>query len=100
MKKQMARCLGYNPSLIFDLISARDDHISIQQLRGYLQDRVACNERELYELFERLDWSRSGRISRDDFIREMTPFGEPSPSHNNSGTVTAEIEGHFLSLMT
>ena len=85
----MSRCLGYNPYLLFELLSARESQISIIQLRAYLADRVACNERELYELFEKIDWSRGGQISRDDFIREITPFGEPCPTDARSGTVTA-----------
>lgn len=42
--------------------------ITIPQLRDYLITRIACNERELYDIFERFDWSRQGSISLDDFI--------------------------------
>lgn len=87
----MSQCLGFNPYHLFDLISARSDQISPDQLRAYLNNRVAYNERELYELFEKFDWSRQGFISREDFVREITPLGKPLPASSSSGTVSAEV---------
>jgi Ca2+-binding EF-hand superfamily protein len=69
-------------------------------MRAYLEDNVACNERELYEVFERFDWTRQGAISRSDFLNEITPFGKSGPGGVTSGgTITSEIEGHFISLI-
>lgn len=88
IKIRLNRCLGYNPTLLFDHISGQTDSISISAMRSYLADHVACNERELYEVFERMDWTRNGSISSNDFIRELTPFREAAPPASNSGTVT------------
>jgi hypothetical protein len=33
-------------------------------MRTYLADKIAVNNRELYEIFERFDWSRQGFISK------------------------------------
>ncbi len=77
---------------MFDRVAGNNDRIEIRALREYLQDRVACNERELYELFERLDWSRIGAISLEDFVRELTPLGErPEIPNRTNGTLTPEI---------
>lgn len=43
-------------------------------MKAFLEDKVAVNERELYEIFERFDWTRQGFISRDDFEAEIFPF--------------------------
>ena len=32
-------------------------------------------------------------------MREITPFGRPLPASSSSGTVSAEIEGHFIALL-
>ncbi len=65
----MKECKHYNPSLLFDLISGDLDRIQISRLREYLTDKISCNERELYDLFEKFDISRLGYIVRNDFIR-------------------------------
>jgi Ca2+-binding EF-hand superfamily protein len=97
---QLVQSPSYNPNLLFDLISGRTEEISLQQMRDYMGDKVACNERELFEIFERFDWSRQGSISRHDFLNELVPFGRQVQSLNQSGgSLTAEIEGHFISLL-
>jgi Ca2+-binding EF-hand superfamily protein len=37
-------------------------------MRVYLADKIAINTREIYEIFEKFDWSRQGFISKDDFL--------------------------------
>ncbi len=51
IKFQLVQSPSFNPNLLFDLVSAREEQISLQQLRDYMLDKVACNERELYEIF-------------------------------------------------
>lgn len=100
IKKKLAESNNYNPNLLFDLISQRGEQITIQQLRNYLDDKVAVNQREIYEIFERFDWTRQGTISRQDFLNEITPFGESHKGGNaKNGSLTAEIQGHFISLI-
>jgi Ca2+-binding EF-hand superfamily protein len=40
-------------------------------MRTYLEDKVNTTDREIYEIFERFDWSRQGFISREDFMNEI-----------------------------
>jgi Ca2+-binding EF-hand superfamily protein len=68
-------------------------------MKDYLLNRVACNPRELYELFEKLDISRNGTISREDFLREITPIDDQVREPGGDEGVSAEAEGHFLSLI-
>lgn len=70
----MKGCAQYNPALLFNLISLGDGRIEISRMRDYLNDKITCNERELYDLFEKFDISRHGFISERDFIREITPL--------------------------
>jgi hypothetical protein len=48
IKHQLASSNNYQPTLLFELISQRSESISIQQMRNYLVDKLAVNERELY----------------------------------------------------
>jgi Ca2+-binding EF-hand superfamily protein len=100
IKHQLASAPHYNPNLLFDLIAQHSPTITLQHLRNYLHDKLAVNERELYEIFERFDWTRQGCISREDFLNELSPFSAPAPpSNSKSPTLSAEIEGHFISLV-
>lgn len=45
IKIQLAQTPAYNPNLLFDLISARSEVITLEQLRIYMTDKVAYNER-------------------------------------------------------
>lgn len=45
IKLQLAQSQAYNPNLLFDLISQRQETISIAQLRAYLDDRTPYNDR-------------------------------------------------------
>ena len=38
-------------------------------MRKYLADKISLNNREIYEIFERFDWSRQGYISKHDFLQ-------------------------------
>lgn len=100
--------MGYNPYLLFQHIvkfgePESDDlgafAIEIKKFREYLADKVTCNDRELYELFEKFDKERQGYISSEDFVQEITPFKQPVIPPNRQGKVTAEIEGYFLALI-
>lgn len=51
LKLQLVQSNRYNPLLLFNLLSGSADTISLEQIRAYLQDKIACNERELYEIF-------------------------------------------------
>lgn len=59
----MKGCAQYNPTQLFSLISLGERIIEISRMRDYLNDKITCNERELYELFEKFDISRNGFIS-------------------------------------
>lgn len=48
IKHQLSSSPNYSPHLLFDLISQRSEAITLQQLRDYLNDKLAVNERELY----------------------------------------------------
>jgi hypothetical protein len=48
IKQPLAESEGYNSHLLFDLISANTDRITVAGMRTYLEDRVAANEREIY----------------------------------------------------
>ena len=43
IKLQLVKSHSFNPHLLFDLISQKADAISLQQMREYLQDKIACN---------------------------------------------------------
>ena len=45
---------------LFYKISMRLETFSIFSFRNYLIDRVACNDRELYNIFEHFDHHRAG----------------------------------------
>jgi hypothetical protein len=46
----------------------------------------------LYEVFEKFDWSRNGFVSREDFVREISPFGQPPISFSNKkGALNTQI---------
>jgi hypothetical protein len=45
IKLQLAQSQAYNPNLLFDLISHRQEVISVAQLRAYLDDRTPYNDR-------------------------------------------------------
>jgi len=68
LKIELTQNSTYNPNLLFDLISERTETINLNQMRFFLSDKVECSERELYEIFEKFDWSRQGFISRIDFL--------------------------------
>ena len=40
-------------------------------MRKYIDGKIACNDREIYDLFERFDHNRSGVISSVDFKHEI-----------------------------
>lgn len=46
---------------------------------------MTCNERELYEIFEKTDLSRQGFVSRDDFCRELTPLDKHIQNDKTNG---------------
>ena len=64
IKQQLTDSRGFDAGRLFDLLALNGNAITIDSMRQFLGGRVACNERELYEIFERFDWSRQGAISR------------------------------------
>jgi hypothetical protein len=75
IKQQLSASPNFHPGALFQHVSGGAEQITLQRMRYYLDDRVAANEREIYEIFERFDWSRQGFISRTDFLNEIAPFG-------------------------
>lgn len=62
--------------------------ITIAAMRQYLAERTSCNERELYEIFEKFDHQRLGVICEHDFVAEVTPLGETAAG-NRPGKISA-----------
>ena len=71
------------------MISLNQGHIQISRFREYLSDKLTCNERELYEIFEKVDLSRQGYINRDDFCRELTPLDQHIKNDQSNGEASA-----------
>lgn len=60
-------------------------------MKEYLNERMAINERELYEIFEKFDHKRQGRIDREDFCRELRVSSKKEKSNNEGTKVTYEM---------
>ena len=43
LKLQLVQSDKYNPNLIFDLLSQKSENITLQQMRNYMFDKIACN---------------------------------------------------------
>lgn len=74
--------------LIFNRIAKDDEAISIVAMKEYLKERMAINERELYEIFEKFDHKRQGRIDREDFCRELRASNKKDKKNNEGTKVT------------
>lgn len=48
IKQQLAAAPSFSPHLLFDFVAAGQQHISLQRMRSFLEERVAANPRELY----------------------------------------------------
>lgn len=45
IKVQLSNSQNYNPNCLFDLLSQDKHHITIQDMRNYLEDKITCNSR-------------------------------------------------------
>ncbi len=75
-------------------------------MKEFLKDKIMCNDRELYEVFERFDWKRNGRISQNDFVKELMPIGKDmanintnNHNHDNNNThINTKIQSIFIAI--
>ena len=65
-------------------------------MKEYLKERMAVNERELYEIFEKFDHKRQGRIDREDFCRELRISGKKEKTCDRGTKATYEMECKFI----
>jgi hypothetical protein len=62
---------SYKLRLLFEAVSGKSQSISIKSLKKFLEGKLACNDRELYDVFERIDHRRCGLIFIEDMRREI-----------------------------
>lgn len=91
LKVELNAAKGYSAEALFSQISQGSSQISIDQLTQYLERKFNVNQRQVYTLFERFDGNRDGCISREDFLRELSP--QTSARRGTAGVtnVTAEV---------
>lgn len=58
---------------MFQKIAKEDDAITIKNMEEFLKGKIAFNERDLYEIFEKFDHKRRGWIDKEDFCLELLP---------------------------
>lgn len=74
IKQRLASVPGFRPETLFSKIAESDSRLTIAKLQKYVEQSMPVTELELHELFCRFDWSRNGRISKEDFCRELRPY--------------------------
>jgi DNA gyrase/topoisomerase IV subunit A len=100
LRKELSSIKKYHPLCIFQKIAGRKEQITIRMMNDYLKDRVACNEREVYEIFEKFDHQRLGVIERADFCREVHSKGKKMEKFREGISITHEIEAKFINYLT
>lgn len=71
LKRELAHSKGFRTDGLFRIVAGKEGYISIESMKAFVREKIACNDREVYELFEKFDHRRCGVITAKDFGEEV-----------------------------
>lgn len=81
---------------VFKSIAGSNDTITIKLMTQFVEGKISCNEKDIYEIFEKFDHKRRGYIDKQDFCRELHPTKKKALKKTNFKKASYEIQSKFL----